>query len=124
MCWPLALALLPRKSTLSQESRGSAAWPTRGPGQVEGPACTQTSPYRLLAGRVGVSCATATARWPGARPARLSCQGKEAAGQRARSGSHSASSRLQRLSCLPILSRVPSLPQLGQAGLPASPLAV
>lgn len=28
------------------------------------------------------------------------------------------------LSCLPVLSRVPSLPQLGQAGLPASPLAI
>lgn len=94
-----------------------------GPWQVEGLACAQPSADRLLAGAVGESRVTATARWPGARPTGLSCHGKEAAGQRARSSSHSASSRLQCLSCLPVLSRVLSLPQLGPGGLPASPAA-
>lgn len=51
MSWPLALASLPGKGTLSPGSRkrGSGAWPTRGPGQAEGSASAQTSPYRLLA---------------------------------------------------------------------------
>lgn len=98
----------------------------RGPpgalGRRRGLACAQTSPSQVQ--RAGESCAMAIARWPGARAAGLSCQGKEAAGRRARSSSHSASSRLQRLSCPPVLWRVPSLPPRGLAGLPASPAAV
>lgn len=121
--WP---GRTPRRGAGPPAAPGQAGWPGWGSHRLR----TDLSPPPPRRDRQ--SCATATARWPGARPAGLSCQGKEAARRPARSGSHSASSRLQLLSgplcsggpfptSARLRSRLPRSPQCFLPSLPTPP---